>query len=142
MLELEDREVRTKGCLLAFFTNDTDSNISSENHANIIATVSYAESLFLSIELDTVSNEGLLSRRASAGDDRSYLTSQSKEHTFIVFSYSVDRLSVYNEHLISPVVDVVAKVVELSLDSLGIFDILMITVGYSHYKELLGRGFQ
>lgn len=44
--ELVDRKVGSKSCLHAFFTNDTDANVSFKDHANIITTITYSSDSF------------------------------------------------------------------------------------------------
>jgi hypothetical protein len=68
MFELQDRKVRTESSLFAFFANDTNADIGSQDHAHIVASVSDPEGFLLRIELDAVRDVGLLGWRASTAD--------------------------------------------------------------------------
>ena len=96
VLELIDGEIRTEGCLFAFFADDTDTNICCEDHADIVTSIPDTKGFLLSIELDAICHIGLLGWRASTTDDSSDSAGQGKEHTLVVFSHSMQRLAVYH----------------------------------------------
>jgi len=67
--ELVDREVCCERRLLAFFSDDTDTNVSLLDHANIVAAISNAASSLASELCNFLSYQTLLSWTAPAYAD-------------------------------------------------------------------------
>ena len=111
VFELVDGEVRGQSCLLAFFANDADTDISSEDHADIVAAVADAESLLVGVELDLLSDVGFLRGGAAAADDSTDATSECEEHLLERLHHRLDGESVDDQDLVALVVDVVAELV-------------------------------
>lgn len=116
MLELENGEVGRKSSLFSFFSNDSYSYICSEDHANIIASISNAKSLLFGVGLDLLSDVGFLSGRTTTAYNCINSAGKTEEHLLECVGHCVDGLAINNEHLVSLIVDVIAELVQLSLD--------------------------
>ena len=67
--KLLDRKVGRQTGLSTFLTNNTDTNIGSLNHGNIVATITNTAHALLSVLADELSNLGFLVWRATAGNN-------------------------------------------------------------------------
>lgn len=64
--ELRQAEVSCQACLLSFFADYAQTNVSLLDHCDVVASISNARYLFLGVGLDCLGDHGFLSRAASA----------------------------------------------------------------------------
>ena len=67
--KLGNGEICCEGCLTAFFSYNSDTDIGSLNHGNIIATIANAGYPFLCVSANEEGDICLLGRRATTSDD-------------------------------------------------------------------------
>lgn len=85
MRKLSEGEVRSKRCLSALFANETNPDVSGQNHRHVIASVADGGHAHAGVLLQEAHNGGLLVGRTPTHDDSRALAGQLDELVLVIF---------------------------------------------------------
>jgi hypothetical protein len=101
VVELGDTEVCGERSLATFFAHNTNANVGSLDHGDVVATITNAADTLLGMLTDQVGNLGFLRRRATARNDSRQEHRNGDESRPELSQHQIERLAIDQEATIS-----------------------------------------